>query len=286
MSSTLSPTRRLASSLVCGYLRRSPVEKGKWRLLQWASSFLVAEPEPGAFIRVADLENPIELALARRGLVEPQDVRFFLSLLEPGMTVLDVGANIGMYTVLAARRVGPAGRVHAFEPTPAVAGSLLRNIALNALDNVVVNEAAVSDTAGVATLFLGETCDRSSLAGGGTPVQVEAVTLDGYLADCEVPKVDVVKMDVEGAEARALRGAGRLLAGEDAPVLMLEFNAEALGAAGSSEAELRGLLEWHGYRCQPLHVYGGGMYSNVVALKPWHTERLPALHAWSQDSRI
>jgi FkbM family methyltransferase len=277
MSRTLSPVSRLASSLVCGYLRRCPIEKGKWRLLQWASSFLVAEPEAGAFIRVADLDNPIELALARRGLVEPEDVGFFLSLLEPGLTVFDVGANVGMYAVLAARRVGAAGRVHAFEPTPHVAGRLRRNVTLNGLDNVVVTEAAVSDRAGVATFYVQQASDRSSLGGDGTPVPVQTITLDDYVPAQGLSKVDVMKMDVEGAETLALRGGRRLLAGEDAPVLMLEFNAEALAAMGSSEAELRGLLEGHGYRCQPLHVYGEGAYSNVLALKPWHRERFPAL---------
>ena len=273
-----SRLRRLASSLVCGYVRRCPLDKGKWRLLQLASSFLVVEPEPGTFLRVADLGNPIELALVRRGLLEPEDVGLFLSLLRPGMTVLDVGANVGMYSLLSARRVGPTGRVHAFEPTPAVAASLRRNVALNGLGNVHVHEAAVSDAAGRATFYLQDSSDCNTLAGGaGTPIRVRTVTLDDHVAAHGLDRVDVMKMDVEGAEVLALRGGGRLLAAADGPVLMLEFNPEALGAAGSGVAELRGLLEGHGYECHPLGIQGGGRYGNVLALKAGHRERFPAL---------
>src|SRR5262249_52153564 len=91
--------RRLASAAVRGYLRHCPLRAGQWRLLRWASSFLVVELVPGAFIHVSDLSNAVELGILRHGLPEPADVRFFLSLLGPGMTVLDVGANIGEYTL-------------------------------------------------------------------------------------------------------------------------------------------------------------------------------------------
>jgi FkbM family methyltransferase len=270
--------QRLASSLVCGYVRRCPLDKGKWRLLRLASSFLVAEPEPGTFVRVRDLANPVELALVRRGLLEPEDVRLFLSLLRSGMTVFDVGANVGMYTLLAARRVGAAGAVHAFEPTPHVAASLRANVALNRLANVVVNEAAVSDTAGVATLYLQAGSDRNTLADrGGTPTPVRTLTLDDYVAARGLGRVDVMKMDVEGAEVMALGGASQLLSAEDAPVLLLEINPEALEAACSSAAELRGLLAAHGYDCHSLGAYGAGRYCNALAFKAWHRDQFPAL---------
>jgi FkbM family methyltransferase len=267
----------MASSLVCGYIRRCPVSRGKWRLLQCASPFLVAEPEPGTFVRVADLTNPIELACVYRGLPEPEDVRLFLSLLRPGMTVFDVGANVGLYSLLAARRVGPGGRVHAFEPTPHVAASLRGNVALNRLANVVVTEAAVSDRVGEATFYLQNSSDRNTLGGGvGRPVRVRTVTLDDYAARCP-GRVDVMKMDVEGAEVLALRGGRRLLAAADGPVLLLEFNPEALRAAGSGATALCDVLAEYGYRCHPLQAYGGGAYGNALAFKGGHEARFPVL---------
>jgi FkbM family methyltransferase len=259
--------------MIRGYVRHSPVQKGKWRLLEWSTSFLLAEPERGTFLRISDLKNPVELSLIHKGLLEPQDVSLFLSLLRPGMTVLDVGANVGMYTLLGARRVGPAGRVHAFEPTPRVATALRRNVALNGLDNVIINEAAVGAVAGTATFFLQEASDRNTLGGGvGTPMEVKTITLDGYVTTAGVAKVDVMKMDVEGAEVAALQGGRELFSREEAPVLFLEVNPEALEAAGTSATELHGLLKRYGYLSYPLQTYGGGRYGNVLACKPWHSQ--------------
>ncbi len=270
----------LASPAVCAYVRHFPIERGKWRLLRWASRFLVAKLEPGTYIRVSDATDSVEQAIVYQGLLEPEDVRFFLSLLEPGMTVFDVGANLGTYALLAARRVGPSGRLHAFEPGPATADRLRGNVRLNGLSNVVVNQAAVSDRAGVITLYLQDDSDCNTLtAGAGTPVQVPALTLDDYVGTHNLGQVDVLKMDVEGAEVTALRGGGRLLAAPRAPLILLEFNPQALEKAGSSVSELRQLLEGHAYRCHALQAYDGGSYYNVLAWQPWHRERFPALRA-------
>src|SRR5882672_7880044 len=215
---------RCMSRLVCAYTRHFPLRKGKWRLLKWASSFLVVELEPGIFLRISDLENPIELGLAMKGLLEAEDLGLFLSLIQPGMTVFDIGANVGMYTVRAAKRVGAGGRVHAFEPTPQVAEKLRENILLNRLSNVTVQQVAVSDVPGVCTFFLEEECNQNSLvATAGTPIQVKAITLDAYLNAVGMTQVDMIKIDIEGAEAKALRGGKSIFSAEQAPLLMLEF---------------------------------------------------------------
>src|SRR5262245_15230983 len=134
--STPSVFRRLASAAVRGYLRHCPLRAGKWRLLRWASSFLVVELVPGTFIRVSDLSNAVGRGVLGHGLPGPAAVPRVLSLLGPAMTVLDGGANIGESTLPAAGRAGAAGRVHASEPTPATAASLRRNVTLNGLGNV------------------------------------------------------------------------------------------------------------------------------------------------------
>lgn len=267
---------RLTSALVCGYVRHSPIEKGKWRLLKWASSFLVLELEPGTFVRLSgSTSDSVEAAIVRRGIIEPEDVRFFLSLLEPGMTVFDMGANLGMYTVLAARRVRANGSVHAFEPTPEVASRFKQNVAINGLANVVVNQKAVAAAEGTATLHLQAGSDLNTLAPGtGTPIEVQTVTLDGYVTAAGLARVDVMKVDVEGAEVMALRGGGDLLSGHNAPAIMIEFNPNALRAMRASVEELFDLLTAHGYRCYRLHSYGEGAcgYSNVLAVKLGHCD--------------
>src|SRR5262249_36986176 len=147
------------SALVCAYLRRFPIERGKYRLMKLATSwFLIVKLEPGLFSRIRGLSH-VEASIIRNGLFEPETVRVFTALLSPGLTVLDVGANVGQSALLAAGRVGEAGTVHAFEPTPDVAAGLRRNVELNGFGNTVVNQLAVSDTAGEATLYFLEPGD-------------------------------------------------------------------------------------------------------------------------------
>lgn len=278
-----SRLQRLASALVLHYVRRCPVERGKWRLLRLANRFLVVPLGRGAFVRVPGL-SIVEREIVRHGVFEQETAGLFCDLLAPGMVVMDVGANVGQYTLLAAPRVGPAGRVHAFEPTPRVAAKLRASVRLNGFANVAVNEAAVSEAPGQVTLYYVEDDDgENSILGGkaGCPsVTVPAVTLDDYVAAHGLGRVDVVKMDIEGAELLALRGARRLLSGDDAPVVILEVNPKSLAFSGSSVADLLGLLQGYGYRVHEVASYGTPghhRWANAVALKPAHRERFPAL---------
>src|SRR5262249_32474127 len=160
-------------------------------------------------------------AIARDGIFESETVELFLKLLAPGMTALDVGANVGQYTLLAAQRVGPSGRVHAFEPTPHVAAKLRANVRLNGFRNVTVAAMAVGDNCGEATLYYVDDDGSNNILapepGYPTSVKVPLITLDDYLASQGLGKVDVMKMDIEGAELKALRGSPRLLSGDHAP---------------------------------------------------------------------
>jgi FkbM family methyltransferase len=92
------------------------------------------------------------LWLAKVGNAERFEMDLWSDSLRPGMVVADVGANLGLYTLLAAERVGPAGRVHSFEPDPQNAALLRRNVAANVYNNVVLHEAAVADRQGVVAL--------------------------------------------------------------------------------------------------------------------------------------
>ena len=237
---------RLASAVVLGYLRHAPFERGKYRLMRLVGPSLLVELEPGLFIRPLGL-SAVEVGIIRRGMFEPETVHAFAALLAPGMTVLDIGANVGLFTLVAAHRVGPTGRVHAFEPTPELAAHILRNLELNGLENVAVNPIAVSDAAGHAMLHLVEPDDpgENSIVNpspGARTLEVPTVTLDGYIAEHDVGRVDVIKIDIEGAEMPALRGARDLLSGDDSPVLVLEFHPTTLAYSGHSPDDMLGLL--------------------------------------------
>jgi FkbM family methyltransferase len=159
-----------------------------------------------------------------------------------------------------------------------VAAKLRDNVALNGLQNVTVNELAISDLAGHATFYLTDESDQNSLIPcEGRRVNVETARLDDYLTSRQISHVDVMKIDVEGAEARVLRGASGLLSGDRPPVILLEFNPPALERGGSSENELRGILSGHGYSCHTVTSYANGGYFNVIASRPFHYERFPQL---------
>lgn len=195
-------------------------------------------------------------SLYDKGVYEPESVRAFTGLLLPGMTVLDVGAHLGQYTLIASDRVSRGGRVYAFEAVPETFRWLKRNVALNDLPNVELVNAAVSDSTEPVTVHLASTRDTgsNSIAGpawvdSGRKITVPALTLDGYLAEKMIPKVDVVKLDVEGWELPVLRGAEKMLR-QMRPRLMVEFEEERQKLAGTSCAELARYLTDRGYRLQ------------------------------------
>jgi FkbM family methyltransferase len=188
------------------------------------------------------------------GCYEPASVDLVTTLLSPGMVFLDIGAHVGQYTILASGRVTEEGQVHSFEPTPHTFQLLSGNVGMNKLRNVRLNSIALSQTGGAQTLYLSDAMHDgfNSLrppyqCDSGRTCEVTCMTLDHYLKMNRVPRVDLIKMDVEGAECEVLNGAGALLGGENPPLILLEFNPGALGAFGRSCEELRQLLTSNGY---------------------------------------
>ena len=156
---------------------------------------------------------------------------YFARQVKPGMTVLDIGANFGYYTLLFGALVGPQGRVYAVEPNPRVLPKLRRSIGLNGLaDRTTVIAAAAGSADGEVTLFVpnGEPKNSTVIARGqcipldsGCLYEVPGMRLDQLAAT--VPRIDLVKIDAEGAEQEIIAGMSNLLR-RDKPVLLLEFN--------------------------------------------------------------
>jgi FkbM family methyltransferase len=150
--------------------------------------------------------------IIRKGYYEPEIVRLFERYLKPGMTFVDIGAHVGQYTLIASNLVGPSGQVHSFEPDPQTYAWLDSNITRNKLTNVTTNQAVLSDVPGKLEFFLSQVGDVGSNSlrppnnFSGHTVEVRCLTIDGYLADRGVEKVDLLKIDVEGAEGPALTG--------------------------------------------------------------------------------
>jgi FkbM family methyltransferase len=148
------------------------------------------------------------------------------ALLRPGMTFVDVGANLGYYTVLAARAVGPSGQVIAFEPVEAIRHRLQRNLALNDLSNVQVRSEALWRNSALLPFF--ESADARNLGIGSLVPghdRVQAGTVQAICLD-EVwrahGRIDLLKIDIEGGERAALQGAQGLAGSSQAPIIVFE----------------------------------------------------------------
>jgi FkbM family methyltransferase len=176
----------------------------------------------------------------------------FQSTLRPGMTVLDVGAHIGYFSLLAARQVGPSGRVWSFEPDPANRADLERNIEANAMgERITVVPLAVSAAVGEASLhqMTGDTGSSSLFPGGQTVEQrsnrgipVGTTSLDAWARSEGWPTIDLLKVDAEGAEGAILAGMAELVERNPKMVVVLEFQADALEAAGEDPIGFLGRL--------------------------------------------
>ncbi|HKV05092.1 MAG TPA: FkbM family methyltransferase [Candidatus Acidoferrales bacterium] len=204
--------------------------------------------------------DPQDMGMARALLLfggrwEETETRLFVSLLKKGMTVVDIGANLGYYTLMAARLVGPKGIVHAFEPSPENFALLRRSVEANGYKNVVLVPQAVSNHSGTARLRIDRASSGghslSAFRGGAESIEVETVSLDDYFAD-RGEKVDVIKMDAEGAEMAILGGMRELLARNPELTLLTEFFPRAIRGFGGAPEEFLSQLVQCGFRIHPI----------------------------------
>lgn len=181
-----------------------------------------------------------------RTAVDALQLAAFAHAVQAGDVVADVGSYRGTYAVVAAARAGERGRVIAFEPTPANRSVIAANLALNGFaDRVVVEPVAVSDQTGTATFYAWGDATTNSLAhtqAEAAGLEVRTVTLDEYFAQTRLP--DVVKIDIEGAELLALRGAQKILSAHTR--IICELHPYAWSELGYGADDLRALLDRHG----------------------------------------
>jgi len=179
------------------------------------------------------------------GLPEYDDMLFVARILRPGDLFVDVGANIGLYSLLAAKVVGPSGKVIAFEPHPLAAKRLRENAALNGLTNVEVHEAGAGASSGRTFITADlDTVNHIAPLGGSGTLETRIEPLDAVLG---TRRATVVKIDAEGFEFEVLRGARRVLREKRVDALVVELRQHGT-QYGADDAAVLDELSQSGYR--------------------------------------
>jgi FkbM family methyltransferase len=182
---------------------------------------------------------------------------FIAGHLAEGDTFYDIGGNIGFFSLIAARRVGPEGRVYAFEPVPENAAAISRSARLNGFDTVNVFNVAVGSTNGRAELMLAHHIGGATLASVGPPpdlrgtIEVELVTIDMLIAQRGLRPPTLVKVDVEGAEVEALTGMAETIR-THRPTVLYEVDDASRAGLQRKAADIAGFWDAAGYALSDL----------------------------------
>jgi FkbM family methyltransferase len=202
-----------------------------------------------------DPRDLISRVLLETGEWDPDTWRAIAEHLPSGGTFIDVGAHMGHCSLTAATLVGPEGRVVAIEANPEMVQHLSRNIHASGV-TIDVQPIACSDSETLVDLFVASHANSGSSsisqhnaslgAASQRNYRIQARPLDAVLNELNISRVDVLKIDVEGAELQVLRGAKETLT-RHRPVVMVELDDQLLGAMGTSSAEVRALLASYGY---------------------------------------
>ncbi len=230
--------------------------RSKYFQAQFSESKWVASQVLDQYLMWVDLHDRYVSNGCLNNNWEPDETTFFISRLHTGDTVLDIGANIGWFTLVAAKHIGPAGTIHAFEPRPITYSMLSKTVSQNGLRNFVhLWEYALSDSAGEVILNWAAntdnpggsfvTTDKTGQAGHES-VRVRAAKLDELLPDVAP---DVIKIDVEGAEPMVFSGAVNAL-GRRKPIILSElFPNQLLKVSGKTSAQYIQQMKDYGYSC-------------------------------------
>jgi FkbM family methyltransferase len=181
------------------------------------------------------------------GTYELSTVQRLALTVQPGMTCLDIGANVGYYTLLFSKLTGPSGRVFAFEPLPANGNYLRRHVRMNRCQNVRVFDLALTDFNGEAAFAEHENRSMGNLSNAGS-LTVHCTTLETLLRDGEIETPHVLKIDVEGAELAVLLG-GRQILQAAKPFIFLATHGPEVHEACCS------FLKGIGYHLEPLDCH-------------------------------
>jgi FkbM family methyltransferase len=262
-------------------LKSSPLRKTTNAIIK---SILPRQVRFGSAVTVLNPNDPVVSGALAFRIYEKSETAFLKRTFFPGMVFLDIGANVGYYTALAGHAAGPAGRVLALEPDPESFTYLTQTIHANRLTNVTSFQLAASDQVGSAQLYISANNrgDNRLYANelASDVVTVGTTTVDALLQQVGIA-VDVIKMDVQGAEGQVLNGMKGMLAQSRPITLLTEFWPDGLRKAKTEPQQFLSTIESLGLRMHELRPdgslspiadtealvarYPGRKYTNIVA---------------------
>ena len=278
--------------LLLSYLRRFPFDHGKHKLanlidLSKEGKQVTYTNRQGVTFHL-DLEEYQMRQIFLFDFFEKNSVRHLLKLLDQnfrdGCTVLDVGTNIGFYTLTLAKALqGRNYQIHCFEPNPGTFELLEKNLEANGLPNIHLNQIGLgkedstfqlvfhTKNLGTANIY------QSPAAKGGQTVEIQVRPLDDYCAEQGISGVQVIKVDIEGAELDFLKGASQTLAASPKLVMMMEIVEENCKRAGYTGAELFRYVKEAGFKAyipkgwpfglKPIEELPAHYHDNIIFLK-------------------
>ncbi len=272
------------------------VGTARWMFFRdWSGFPLSLRPFPRSGTRLifeCDLRNSLAREVYFTGQYEPQETALIEALVKPGQTFVDVGAHWGYFSLIASQRAGKSGRVLSIEADPRLFRTLSRNVRDNALSQIEPIHVAAAAETGVLRMSgyqeHEENWGMSRLLGPGqmgddpNAFEVSTASIDSLLDLRNIEKVDVLKMDIEGAEALALRGMDAGLRAGRYRLMVIELHPAALPDFGSSIAAIGDLLAGCGYRAWRIdHTKQGMRRSAYHAVSP-----RDLLTPWNRDAPV
>lgn len=272
------------AGLLLQYLRKFPLDYGKGKLLKWVDLSKVASPTLYRNSMGIQFELHLEEYLMKQvylyDIYEKNTIRHLRKLIKPGAICVDCGANSGFYAMTLCALAGKKGQVHAFEPVSINFNRLMRNASLNDFPQLNANQMGLSNGEKTLEIFFGGSNLGTASMYTTQKSQKETIslrTLDGYCAEKGINHLDLLKVDVEGAELECLQGAQQILQNSPDMVLVMEIMEDNCRRAGYSAKELFDFVIKMGFKgfiprgwpfgLKPIDTLPEAFLDNIIFLK-------------------
>jgi FkbM family methyltransferase len=221
-----------------------------------------------------NLDEWIQQHIYFLGYFDPMGIRFINNQLYEGEVFIDIGANVGAYSLVASRLVGRSGKVIAFEPVGTIFQRLSENISLNRITNIVAEKRAVLDKNGMTDIYISDKQNmgmssifhfNSESGKSGKSEKVEAVSLDDYIEERDISRINLIKIDIEGSEMLAIKGMQSILE-RFHPKILIELKEETFTNSGYQAKDIIDFLAKAGYN--KFIIDEQGNISNDLRLQP------------------